>query len=74
LSVDGQGEGGRLNGICQLVGHVSSGLDDRPGGVGLRLPVVAVRGGEARVIVRGETIDDLLSRDAGIATPTKGNE
>ncbi|GAA1935063.1 diaminopimelate decarboxylase [Microbacterium aoyamense] len=35
-----------------------------------RPPVVAVRGGEARIIVRGETIDDLLSRDAGI--PTKG--
>ncbi|HAN24252.1 MAG TPA: diaminopimelate decarboxylase, partial [Microbacterium ginsengisoli] len=32
-----------------------------------RPPVVAVRGGEARVIVRGETIDDLLARDAGVA-------
>lgn len=31
-----------------------------------RPPVVAVRGGESRVIVRGETIDDLLARDAGI--------
>ncbi|CAH0200802.1 Diaminopimelate decarboxylase [Microbacterium oxydans] len=31
-----------------------------------RPPVVAVRGGESRVIVRGETIADLLSRDAGI--------
>ncbi|PJJ61605.1 diaminopimelate decarboxylase [Compostimonas suwonensis] len=31
-----------------------------------RPPVVAVRGGEARVIVRGETEADLLSRDAGI--------
>ncbi|MDQ1114098.1 hypothetical protein QE406_000107 [Microbacterium testaceum] len=31
-----------------------------------RPPVVAVRDGQARVIVRGETIDDLLSRDAGI--------
>lgn len=31
-----------------------------------RPPVVAVRSGEARVIVRGETIDDLLARDAGI--------
>jgi len=30
-----------------------------------RPPVVAVRGGEARVIVRGETVDDLLARDAG---------
>ena len=28
-----------------------------------RPPVVAVRGGEARVIVRGETIDDLLALD-----------
>ncbi|WP_285135806.1 diaminopimelate decarboxylase [Microbacterium sp. lyk4-40-TSB-66] len=31
-----------------------------------RPPVVAVRRGEARVIVRGETVDDLLARDAGI--------
>ncbi|TXN28556.1 diaminopimelate decarboxylase [Lacisediminihabitans profunda] len=31
-----------------------------------RPPVVAVRDGEARVIVRGETEADLLSRDAGI--------
>jgi diaminopimelate decarboxylase len=48
-----------------------------------RPPVVALRGGEARVIVRGETIDDLLARDAGLATvrdervladaPTEGN-
>ena len=30
-----------------------------------RPPVVAVSGGEARVIVRGETIDDLLARDVG---------
>jgi len=30
-----------------------------------RPAVVAVRDGEARVIVRGETIDDLLARDAG---------
>jgi diaminopimelate decarboxylase len=29
-----------------------------------RPPVVAVRDGEARVIVRGETIEDLLARDA----------
>jgi diaminopimelate decarboxylase len=33
-----------------------------------RPPVVALRGGEARVIVRGETIDDLLARDAGVDT------
>lgn len=33
-----------------------------------RAPVVAVREGEARVIVRGETIDDLLRRDAGLDT------
>ncbi|PRB08336.1 diaminopimelate decarboxylase [Microbacterium sp. MYb64] len=32
-----------------------------------RPAVVAVRDGQARVIVRGETLDDLLSRDAGIA-------
>ncbi len=31
-----------------------------------RPPIVAVRDGRARVIVRGETIDDLLARDAGI--------
>ena len=31
-----------------------------------RPPVVALRGGEARVIVRGETVDDLLARDAGL--------
>ena len=30
-----------------------------------RPPVIAVRGGEARILVRGETIDDLLARDAG---------
>ncbi|MFT4211097.1 MAG: diaminopimelate decarboxylase [Microbacterium sp.] len=35
-----------------------------------RPPVVAVRAGTARVIVRGETVDDLLARDAGIP----GNE
>ena len=46
-----------------------------------RPPVVAVGGGQARIIVRGETIDDLLARDAGIprpsdssGTPTKGIE
>jgi diaminopimelate decarboxylase len=33
-----------------------------------RPPVVAVRDGVARVIVRGETEADLLSRDAGIST------
>ncbi|WP_433676738.1 diaminopimelate decarboxylase [Microbacterium gorillae] len=31
-----------------------------------RPPVVAVSGGTARVIVRGETIADLLARDAGV--------
>ncbi|MDI2097463.1 diaminopimelate decarboxylase [Ruicaihuangia caeni] len=31
-----------------------------------RPPVVAVRDGEARVIVRGETEDDLLARDPGV--------
>lgn len=31
-----------------------------------RPPVVAVSDGAARVIVRGESIDDLLARDAGI--------
>ncbi|WP_223625653.1 diaminopimelate decarboxylase [Microbacterium sp. EST19A] len=31
-----------------------------------RPPIVAVRDGRARVIVRGETVDDLLARDAGI--------
>ncbi|WP_022888410.1 diaminopimelate decarboxylase [Agromyces italicus] len=31
-----------------------------------RPPVIAVRGGEARLIVRGETIDDLLGRDPGL--------
>jgi diaminopimelate decarboxylase len=37
-----------------------------------RPAVVAVRDGQARVIVRGETEDDLLSRDAGLAqTPAK---
>ncbi|MBU4465910.1 MAG: diaminopimelate decarboxylase [Actinobacteria bacterium] len=38
-----------------------------------RPPVVAVADGSARVIVRGETIDDLLSRDAGVR-PTEGSE
>jgi diaminopimelate decarboxylase len=36
-----------------------------------RASVVAVRGGKARIIVRGETIEDLLARDIGIA-PTSG--
>ncbi|OJX65676.1 MAG: diaminopimelate decarboxylase [Micrococcales bacterium 73-13] len=31
-----------------------------------RPPVVAVRDGAARIIVRGETIDDLLARDPGV--------
>ncbi|MCD5347675.1 diaminopimelate decarboxylase [Agromyces sp. H3Y2-19a] len=35
-----------------------------------RPPVVAVRDGEARVIVRGESIDDLLARDLGLEAPT----
>ena len=35
-----------------------------------RPPVVAVRDGRARVIVRGETIDDLLARDVGVAAST----
>jgi diaminopimelate decarboxylase len=40
-----------------------------------RPPVVALRGGTARVIVRGETIDDLFARDAGLnALSTEGNE
>jgi diaminopimelate decarboxylase len=38
-----------------------------------RPPVVALRGGEARVIVRGETIEDLLARDAGITPPHPRN-
>jgi diaminopimelate decarboxylase len=33
-----------------------------------RPPVVAVRGGTARVIVRGETIADLLNRDVGVTS------
>ena len=38
-----------------------------------RPPVVVLRGGEARVIVRGESIDDLLARDAGLTGhPEKG--
>lgn len=39
-----------------------------------RPPVVALREGEARVIVRGETVDDLLARDMGLtATAMEGN-
>ncbi|MDX2377344.1 diaminopimelate decarboxylase [Microbacterium sp. LRZ72] len=38
-----------------------------------RPPVVAVRDGAARVIVRGESIADLLARDAGLA-PSRGDE
>lgn len=34
-----------------------------------RAPVVAVTGGVAYVVVRGETIDDILARDAGIRRP-----
>ena len=32
-----------------------------------RPPVVALRGGEPRVIVHGESVDDLLARDAGLS-------
>lgn len=38
-----------------------------------RPPIVAVRDGASRVIVRGETIDDLLARDAGVSG-LRGNE
>jgi diaminopimelate decarboxylase len=38
-----------------------------------RPPVVAVREGRARMIVRGETVADLLARDIGV-TPTEGTE
>ena len=38
-----------------------------------RPPVVAVRDGAARVIVHGETITDLLARDAGLH-PSRGEE
>jgi diaminopimelate decarboxylase len=34
-----------------------------------RPPIVAVRDGQARVIVRGESIADLLGRDAGLDLP-----
>ncbi|SDN74498.1 diaminopimelate decarboxylase [Cryobacterium flavum] len=39
-----------------------------------RAPVVAVRNGTARVLVRGETIADLLARDTGAMPPTNGGE
>jgi diaminopimelate decarboxylase len=39
-----------------------------------RPPVVAVRDGEARIIVRGETEDDLLRRDAGLEPGTKKDQ
>ncbi|MFC4140199.1 MULTISPECIES: diaminopimelate decarboxylase [unclassified Microbacterium] len=39
-----------------------------------RPPIVAVRDGAARVIVRGETVADLLSRDAGIPDVESGAE
>jgi diaminopimelate decarboxylase len=39
-----------------------------------RPAVVAVRGGEARVIVRAESISDLLARDAGVVGAGEGNE
>ncbi len=37
-----------------------------------RPPIVAVRGGRARLIVRGETIDDLLARDVAYTTDAFG--
>jgi diaminopimelate decarboxylase len=37
-----------------------------------RPPVVAVRDGQARIIVRGETVSDLLARDAGLAAAMEG--
>ena len=36
-----------------------------------RPPIVAVESGSARLIMRGETIDDLLARDPGIARATR---
>nr|WP_208379755.1 diaminopimelate decarboxylase [Microbacterium endophyticum] len=38
-----------------------------------RPAVVAVRDGRSRVIVRGETIDDLLARDVGVVAPNGRN-
>jgi diaminopimelate decarboxylase len=37
-----------------------------------RPPVVAVRDGQARLILRGETVSDLLARDAGLAAAMEG--
>ncbi len=39
-----------------------------------RPPVVSVTGGRARVLVRGETVDDLLRRDTGIGNRQEGEE
>ncbi|WP_205683957.1 diaminopimelate decarboxylase [Cryobacterium aureum] len=39
-----------------------------------RAPVVAVVNGTARVLVRGETIADLLARDTGAVPPTNGGQ
>jgi diaminopimelate decarboxylase len=39
-----------------------------------RAPVVAVVNGTARVLVRGETIADLLARDTGAQQPFNGGE
>jgi diaminopimelate decarboxylase len=39
-----------------------------------RPPVAAVGGGSARLIVRGETVDDLLARDLGVARPVPSEE
>ncbi|RFA20287.1 diaminopimelate decarboxylase family protein [Subtercola boreus] len=36
-----------------------------------RPPIVAVKGGAARLIMRGESIDDLLARDPGIGSATR---
>jgi diaminopimelate decarboxylase len=37
-----------------------------------RPPVVAVRDGKARLLIRGETEDDLLRRDMGLESPSVG--
>jgi diaminopimelate decarboxylase len=37
-----------------------------------RPPVVAVANGEARLLIRGETVDDLLARDTGVASSERG--
>ncbi|HZK60052.1 MAG TPA: diaminopimelate decarboxylase [Cryobacterium sp.] len=39
-----------------------------------RAPIVAVKDGSARMLVRGETIADLLARDAGLATGRAGRD